>query len=344
VPADGSTPRLLTDRAGHGPLLGLAHTRSEPRTEGTTSITPGTSLVLYTDGLVERRRESLDEGLDRLVAVTAACEDRTPEGMASALLAGLAPAEAIDDVAVVVVRLAPAPLDIHLPADPAHLGPLRRTVRRWAGEAGLDEDVLADLQLALGEAATNAVEHAYGPTPPAGSEVVVRLATRADGGVAVRVRDRGSWRRAAPDPGHRGRGLMLIRALAADVVVAGGTDGTVVTFTVRPGGREHPAAARGQREEPVEHPVRVEIDDGVVRVAGDLDLAGAEEARRRIEPPDGAWTLDVTGVGYLASAGVGLLLEMAERGAELVLPGTGPAALVLALSGLTSGTRVSGQA
>ncbi|MCD2195511.1 SpoIIE family protein phosphatase [Actinomycetospora endophytica] len=349
VPTDGE-PRLLTDPAGHGPLLGLAHTRSDPRTEGTTTITPGASLVLYTDGLVERRRESLDEGLDRLVAVTAACEDRTPEGMASALLAGLAPAEAIDDVAVVVVRLAPAPLEIRLAADPARLGPLRRTVRSWAREAGVGEDVLEDLQLALGEAATNAVEHAYGPVPPRGSEVVVRIATRADGGVAVRVRDRGSWRRAAPDPGHRGRGLMLIRALATDVVVQGGSDGTVVMFTV-------PAARNGRadgepvgQEAPVERTVRMETvadpDGLVVRLTGDLDLAGADEARRLVEqrPPDGPWTLDVTGVGYLASAGVGLLLEAAERGAELVLPESGPAARVLALSGLAAAPRVTGQA
>jgi anti-anti-sigma factor len=83
-----------------------------------------------------------------------------------------------------------------------------------------------------------------------------------------------------------------------------------------------------------------------VRLSGDLDLAGAEEARRLLEQhyPDGPWTLDVTGVGYLASAGLGLLLETAERGAELVLPETGPAARVLALSGMTSAPRVAGQA
>ena len=171
APADGGRPRLLTDPAGHGQLLGLAHTRPLPRTEGTTRIAPGTSLVLYTDGLVERRGESLDEGLDRLVAVAAACEDRAPEAMASALLGGLAPAGAIDDVAVVVVRLGPAPLEARFAADPERLGPLRRTVAAWAREAGLGEDVLDDLQLALGEAATNAVEHAYGPVPPEGSEV-----------------------------------------------------------------------------------------------------------------------------------------------------------------------------
>ncbi len=348
APADGSRPHLLTDRAGHGQLLGLAHTHPLPRTEGTTTMPPGTSLVLYTDGLVERRGESLDEGLDRLVEVAAACEDRAPEAMASALLGGLAPAGAIDDVAVVVVRLGPAPLEVRLAADPTRLGPLRRRVAAWADVAGLGDDVLDDLQLALGEAATNAVEHAYGPVPPEGAEVAVRLTTRADGGVAVWVRDHGAWREAPADPGHRGRGLLLIRALAPDVVVEGGPGGTSVTFTVAPGRREA-APTEGRAEETAQRPVQVRTDEGpdglLVRLSGDLDLAGADEARRRLARalPGGSWTLDVTGVGYLASAGVGLLLEAVERGAELVLPEDGPAARVLALSGLTVPPRVAGR-
>jgi PAS domain S-box-containing protein len=342
APADGGRPHLLTDPAGHGQLLGLAHTRPRPRTEGTTTITPGTSLVLYTDGLVERRGESLDEGLDRLVEVAAACEDRAPETMASALLGGLAPAGAIDDVAVVVLRFDPAPLEVRLAADPARLGPLRRAVAAWAHEAGLGEDVLDDLQLALGEAATNAVEHAYGDTPPEGSEVAVRLDTRADGGVAAWVRDHGAWRDAPADPGHRGRGLVLIRALAADVVVEGGPGGTTVTFTIAPGRRETGAAGVAGPRDPAGRPVDVRTDPGadgpVVHLSGDLDLAGAEAARRRLlrAVPAGSWTLDVTAVGHLASAGVGLLLDALERGADLVLPETGPAARVLALSGFAT--------
>jgi GAF domain-containing protein/anti-sigma regulatory factor (Ser/Thr protein kinase)/anti-anti-sigma regulatory factor len=342
APADGGRPYLLTDPAGHGPLLGLAHTRPRPRTEGVTTMAPGTSLVLYTDGLVERRGESLDEGLDRLVEVAAACEDRAPEAMASALLGGLAPAGAIDDVAVVVVRLGPAPLELRLAADPARLGPLRRAVAAWADEARLGEDVLDDLQLALGEAATNAVEHAYGATPPEGAEVMVRLRVRADGGVDAWVRDHGTWRDAPADPGHRGRGLVLIRALATGLVVDGGPGGTSVTFAIAPGRPEADAAGATRPADSTERPIDVRTDAGpdgpVVHLSGDLDLAGAEAARRGLPRavPGGSWTLDVTGVGHLASAGVGLLLDAVERGADLVLPETGPAARVLALSGFTT--------
>ena len=82
-----------------------------------------------------------------------------------------------------------------------------------------------------------------------------------------------------------------------------------------------------------------------MRLSGDLDLAGAEAARRELlrARPGGSWTLDVTGVGHLASAGVGLLLDAVERGAELVLPEYGAAARVLALSGFTTPRAVAGR-
>ena len=80
-----------------------------------------------------------------------------------------------------------------------------------------------------------------------------------------------------------------------------------------------------------------------VTVRGDLDLAGATEAGRRlvgVRAP--RWTLDVTGVGHLASAGVGLLLDCVDRGAVLRLPEQGPAARVLRLSGVVADFPVSG--
>ncbi|MCD2185687.1 SpoIIE family protein phosphatase [Actinomycetospora soli] len=334
---DDDGPRLLTDAAGHGPLLGLAQENRPPRTEGVVHVRPGADLVLYTDGLVERRGESLDEGLDRLVAVATRSVDTAPEPMASHLLDALAPAEAIDDVAVVVVRLAPSPLTRTFPADPVELARMRRAVRTWAGAAGLRDEVAEDLQLALGEAATNAVEHAYGAVPPPGAQVTVTLAVRPDGGVAVDVTDHGAWRAIPTDPGHRGRGLSLIRALASDVVLDAGPDGTTVSFTVPPARRSGAADRDTTAVVAPDRAATVTVEGTTVRVTGDLDLAGADVlARALIAPPGPSWTLDVTGVGHLASAGIGVLLAAAGAGAELVLPETGPAARVLALSGLVS--------
>ncbi|WP_084681598.1 SpoIIE family protein phosphatase [Actinomycetospora chiangmaiensis] len=335
---DDAGPRLLTDSAGHGPLLGLAQESRVPRTEGVVTIRDGDDLVLYTDGLVERRGESLDEGLDRLVAVAVARPDVAPEPTATYLLDALAPSEAIDDVAVVVLRLAPSPMTRTFPADPTELARMRRAVRAWSGPAGLRDEVAEDLQLALGEAATNAVEHAYGTVPPADAEVTVSLTVQPDGGVVVDVSDHGTWREIPTDPGHRGRGLSLIRALASAVVLDAGPGGTTVSFTVPPARR----SGRSDREVPAsasapDREVAVTVDGGTVRVAGDLDLAGAEVLARVVAtPPAPTWSVDVTGIGYLASAGIGVLLTAADAGATLVLPETGPAARVLALSGLAA--------
>jgi serine phosphatase RsbU (regulator of sigma subunit) len=62
--------------------------------------------VLYTDGLIERRREDIDTGLARLAASLARHQAADPETLADALLADLlAPGGATDDTALVIVRL-----------------------------------------------------------------------------------------------------------------------------------------------------------------------------------------------------------------------------------------------
>lgn len=69
----GAAPRLLMD--GRSPPLG-ALSPGTPRAEAVVALPPGAPLLLYTDGLVERRRESIDDGLDRLLAAaTAPAED-----------------------------------------------------------------------------------------------------------------------------------------------------------------------------------------------------------------------------------------------------------------------------
>ena len=105
----------------------------------------------------------------------------------------------------------------------------------WTAAAGLPGDTAEDLQLALGEALANAVEHAYAASPGDG-ECSYRLARGADGSVRVEVRDTGLWRPPPADRGYRGRGLELIEALGTDVEVehASGVAGTTVRFRVAP--------------------------------------------------------------------------------------------------------------
>lgn len=88
---------------GRSPSLVLG---SPPRTESVTTVQNGDMVVLYTDGLVERRDEALPVGLERLrelVGVDAGAV--TPDGLADALLTALVPRGGADDVAVVVYQV-----------------------------------------------------------------------------------------------------------------------------------------------------------------------------------------------------------------------------------------------
>ncbi|MEX2195772.1 MAG: SpoIIE family protein phosphatase [Thermoleophilaceae bacterium] len=103
----GHLPPLVIDDGGArllepepGPPLGVG----ADYTEGSCHVPPGALLVLYSDGLVERRDEVLDVGLERLRALAAA-GPRDPEELCDHLVAGLVPAEGgDDDVAVMVAR------------------------------------------------------------------------------------------------------------------------------------------------------------------------------------------------------------------------------------------------
>jgi serine phosphatase RsbU (regulator of sigma subunit) len=78
----GEPPRLYMD--GRSTPLGLP-LAAGARPEATFSLTPGAGFLLYTDGLVERRTEAIDAGLDRLLAAIAAMPDPAPADLAGAL-------------------------------------------------------------------------------------------------------------------------------------------------------------------------------------------------------------------------------------------------------------------
>ncbi|GAA2418758.1 SpoIIE family protein phosphatase [Streptomyces glaucosporus] len=107
----GHLPPLLISRdgqarylhGGHGALLGTG--LETERTDALVSLPPLTTLVLYTDGLVEERRRSLDEGLARLRRHAAALADRPLDVFCDLLLERVRPPDNDDDVALLVVRV-----------------------------------------------------------------------------------------------------------------------------------------------------------------------------------------------------------------------------------------------
>jgi serine phosphatase RsbU (regulator of sigma subunit)/anti-sigma regulatory factor (Ser/Thr protein kinase) len=190
----------------------------------------GSRLILYSDGLVERRGESIDEGLCRLSS--AAQRAATDSGSAFAdrvyrLLAGDFLSD--DDIALLAIEAVPQPSSIELPfaASPDVLRDLRGMLRRWLVVQGVGEQEVFDVCLAASEAASNAIEHAYG----AREASFTMSCGRDEGNVLVSIRDGGRWREQSPY--GRGRGLSIMRALVDSVEVKSDGNGTVVTLTKR---------------------------------------------------------------------------------------------------------------
>jgi serine phosphatase RsbU (regulator of sigma subunit) len=101
IAADGTVSLLETE-----PELLLGLDPATPRTDHTRELGPGATVVLYTDGLVERRGSSLDEGLAWLVGAVAHGAELSLQELCDRLLGGLAGAVE-DDVALLVLRTHP---------------------------------------------------------------------------------------------------------------------------------------------------------------------------------------------------------------------------------------------
>jgi anti-sigma regulatory factor (Ser/Thr protein kinase) len=203
---DPSAPSVTYSLAGHPPPLVISSSgatrfldavrsrpigvaAARPYETAEAELEPGDTLLLYTDGAIEKRSRPIEEGIAELERV-AAERPRHPEEL-------LAEVEALanppDDVALLALRLPSdrsEPLRLRLDAEANSLAPMRRALRDWLGAVGANEDEAYDILVAVGEAAANAIEHAYGPAP-AHFEIDADL----DGEtVAITVRDEGIWR------------------------------------------------------------------------------------------------------------------------------------------------------
>jgi integral membrane sensor domain MASE1/anti-sigma regulatory factor (Ser/Thr protein kinase) len=199
-----------------------------PPVESSFRLVPDSTLLLFTDGLVEKRGVSIDEGLQRL-ATLAADRGEDLEALCEKLLFSMVEDDTADDVALLAIR--PIPLSgrplLRMPAEPRVLAPLRQTLRRWLREGDADPQVANDILLACGEVCTNVIQHAYGAKE---GPLEISLDVR-DGTAEVTVRDQGCWR---PSSGiHGGHGLPLIQELMESVELTGGPEGTVVRMRRR---------------------------------------------------------------------------------------------------------------
>lgn len=224
LPGDGG-PKLLD---GSGPPLGVLDTWRYD--EHTVELPHGALALMYTDGLVERRGEALDAGLERLCrAVGDDAGDVTT--LCGRLFEAMDARDADDDVTCVAVRteavLGPV-AKLKLGPDPRSLVLLRRVLHRWLGEAGAERDEASELVMAANEAWQNALEHGTGL---ARTTIDVELEAR-DGVVVIAVRDAGRREQDPSDP-DRGRGIELMRALADEVLLDLGPHGSCVRLKRR---------------------------------------------------------------------------------------------------------------
>jgi PAS domain S-box-containing protein len=232
----GHPPPLVVAPGGEGaylvggrgaPLGALEH---PPYTTAKADLAPGSTLLVYTDGLIEQRGEHPDEGLARLRAATLAGPAELGELCDHVIDAVLPSYDTDDDLTLLILRTVSDTaerLDLEVVGDEPSLRAFRGMLRRWLAAAGSAPEELHDVTMAANEAIQNAMEHGHRLTRRA---VEVSLA-RDNGGIEVTVRDHGSWR--PPRDDTRGRGLPLMRALMDSVDVQPGEDGHGTTVTLR---------------------------------------------------------------------------------------------------------------
>jgi len=192
---------------------------------------PGSTIVIYTDGLVEQPGISPDIALARLAKNALAVGGEDPDALCDHLVkAQLGETGPRDDVAFVAIHTVPLSgerLALRLPAEPKALSSVRRALTRWLATAGATEDEAQAIQLACHEACTNAIEHGY-RFGEASFEVLGELR---DGELTLTVTDSGGWRGAGD--ADRGRGFALMEGLMDGVEVTPGREGTTVVMTRR---------------------------------------------------------------------------------------------------------------
>ena len=226
----GHPPALVVDPSGTASYcwaqggVPLGASATSVYASETFPLPTGSIVLAYTDGLVERRSQSIDVGLERLRSIAEGARDA--DGLCEAIVEHLVPEAPGDDVAFIATRVPPLAdeLSTQWDATPHSLAPIRYLLRRWLLPRGATEDEAFDIVVASQEACANAIEHAYGP----GRAEFALDVSFADGRVTVTVTDRGQWR--PPRGSNRGRGLPLMRELMDTVDVSHTEHGTAVTL------------------------------------------------------------------------------------------------------------------
>jgi serine phosphatase RsbU (regulator of sigma subunit)/anti-sigma regulatory factor (Ser/Thr protein kinase) len=248
---DGRRERVSYVSAGHPPALlarpggavdVLEGGRSWPLQIGFSGDRPsaasaafpaGSVLVLYTDGVVERRGEIIDEGIARLSASLRAHWNLPVRHLVRQLLAdvGIDDIAPHDDTAVIALRSVgtdPTLFVDTIPVAASDIALLRHRLQAWLEGLALAAPVVSDIVVAVNEAVTNAVMHGGGFDA---AKVVQVEACRRPEAIIVTVSDGGRWLPGLErDPTVGGRGFRIMEQLSSDVTIETGEFGTAVSL------------------------------------------------------------------------------------------------------------------
>jgi PAS domain S-box-containing protein len=229
VTVDGEARWL--DDAQSPPIWG----DEEPeRGQARVILEPNSLLVLYSDGLIERRGALLSDRLDRLKATGPSLVGLPISDVCDQLVVALGvETSREDDVAVLALQFNPRArggFHLVLSAEAGELRKLRTAMRDWLDEQHVGAVDQNALLLAVGEACSNAIEHAY--RGRSAGKVIVEIDEAPDRTFAVTVRDFGRLRSPSERSPDRGRGTELMRDLTIDFSRDSTPTGTTVRFRV----------------------------------------------------------------------------------------------------------------
>ena len=196
--------------------------------QSVVALPAGSIVLLYTDGLVERRGGSIDDGIEALVAAIRDGPNDAEQLLEHILDNLVEGAHRADDIAILAARflpVAPQPLDLEVASRERSLQLVRDAIRTWLEGTDLTRPDAEELLLAAWEVCANAIEHAEDPL-----EEVVRIrATVEESRVRIVVDDTGRFVPMADRP-NRGLGLLLTERLSSDLEITTSERGTRVAL------------------------------------------------------------------------------------------------------------------
>ncbi len=324
----------------------------------TEVLNVGDTILLYTDGLIERPGRPLGASTAEFADLAAniaggsggfviGAAARPIDRICSETLELLLRSTGYnDDVTLLAAqrRTPTPPLRMTVDATIHAARAVRGRLRAWLAELGAEADDISDVVHAVSEFVENAVEHGYASEVVDG--VVVEASLAGDGILHAAVIDHGRWKDYREGERGRGRGLAMAEALVTEAHVEHGPGGTTATLTHR---LSRPAnfvtdalVSRATYRRSIDPEFASLVGDaGRIIVRGDVDsnTASALDRQIAVESRSGIapLTIDLSGVTHLGSAGVSALAAARERahrqGGECVLiaPPGSPAHHVLSL-------------